>query len=166
MADGQGDGVTTKRESSSEEEPHRNSSETGSHGNSSTGASLNQQSTSYSRSQEPWNVLWYWMSVHYYQQYYYQLCSYMCYWQTVASQSMYQGTFQSQSSYSQSTLQNQGSQPGLYAGQARQNTANVENRHVPRPPMNGGVFLPGTAVPWTYPGQQAVTTGNFRVSLI
>lgn len=166
MADGQGDGVTTKRESSSEEEPHRNSSETGSHGNSSTGASLNQQSTSYSRSQEPWNVLWYWMSVHYYQQYYYQLCSYMYYWQTVASQSMYQGTFQSQSSYSQSTLQNQGSQPGLNAGQARQNTANAENRHVPRPPMNGGAFLPGTAVPWTYPGQQAVTTGKVRVSLM
>lgn len=166
MADGQGDGVTTTRESSSEEEPHRNSSETGSHGNSSTGASLNQQSTSYSRSQEPWNVLWYWMSVHYYQQYYYQLCSYMYYWQTVASQSMYQGTFQSQSSYSQSTLQNQGSQPGLNAGQARQNTANAENRHVRRPPMNGGAFLPGTAVPWTYPGQQAVTTGKVRVSLI
>ena len=85
-------------------------------------------------------------------------------WQTLASHSMYQGTVQAQTSYSQSGLQNQRSQTAYSGQQAQQNIANVNNQQ--RPLNNGGVLLPGTTVPWTFPGQQSVTTGMFRGNVI
>ena len=151
---------SSHRQPSSQGLSQNNTSETGPYGYLSTSGSFNQQNTPYSRSQEPWSILWYWMSAQYYQQYYYQLCSYMYYWQTLASHSTYQGSFHAQTSYSQSGLQNQRSQT-LHSGQqAQQNTTNVGNQQ--RPLNNGGVLLPGTAVPWTFPGQPSVTTGTFR----
>lgn len=115
-----------------------------------------QQNTALSQSQEPWTVLWYWISAQYYQQYCYQLYSYAHYWQTVASQSVYQGALQPQSSYSQSGLNYQGSEAARI-GQHPQRNANNE-------PINHGVGLQqGMAVPWLFPGQQTVTTGNLLI---
>ena len=106
-------------------------------GTASTSPSINQQNALYSGSQEPWNVLMYWMSAQYYQQYCYQFSSYMYYWQTMTSNSMYQGAFQSQSNVPQSGLHQQGQQP--------QN--------------NAGLLVPGRAAPWVFQGQRAVRTG-------
>ena len=75
--------------------------------NNGSEGTFNGRITSTSRpfsSQEPWSMLFYWMSAQYYQQYYYQLCSYMYYWQTLASHPMYQGAFQTQSVDPQTSL--------------------------------------------------------------
>lgn len=77
----------------------------------------------------------------------------MYYWQTVATQQFYQGTFQSPSGYSHSGSLSPGSQVA-YSGQ--QNTTN-DNRRLPQP-NNGVGLVPGLAVPWAFPGQQPVTT--------
>lgn len=111
--------------------------------NMSTSPSMNQQNALYSRSQEPWNVLMYWMSAQYYQQYYYQFFSYMYYWQTMAPNSMYQGAFQSQSNFPQSGLHQQESQSSLRGQQ----------------PQNNAGLAPGRAAPWVFQGQRAVRTG-------
>ena len=112
-------------------------------GNMSTIPSMNQQNALYSRSQEPWNVLMYWLSAQYYQQYYYQFSSYMYYWQAMASNSMYQGAFHSQSSFPQSGLHQQGSQSSLRGQQPQNNTG----------------LMAGRAAPWVFQGQRAVRTG-------
>lgn len=112
-------------------------------GNMSTVPSINQQNALYSGSQEPWNVLMYWMSAQYYQQYYYQFSSYMYYWQTMASNSIYQGAFQPQSNFPQSGLHQQGSQSALRGQQ----------------PQNNAGLLPGRVTPWVFQGQRAVRTG-------
>lgn len=78
--------------------------------------------------QEPWNMLLYWMSAQYYQQYYYELCSYMYYWQTLASHPVYQRAFQAQSVYPQTNLNPQGSQ-AIFGGQQPQNFQ--QNRAAP-----------------------------------
>ena len=118
-----------------------------------------QQSTALSQSQEPWTVLWYWISAQYYQQYFYQLYSYVHYWQTVASQSVYQGAPQSQSSYSQPGLNNQGSEAAHIGQHPQRNAAHANNE-----PINHGVgLLQGMAVPWLFPGQQTVTTGDLLI---
>jgi len=108
--------------------------------NMSTVPSINQQNALYSGSQEPWNVLMYWMSAQYYQQYYYQ---YMYYWQTMASNSIYQGAFQPQSNFPQSSLHQHGSQSALRGQQ----------------PQNNAGLLPGRVTPWAFHGQRAVRTG-------
>ncbi|RMX47770.1 hypothetical protein pdam_00011793 [Pocillopora damicornis] len=99
--------------------------------NNGSDGTFNGRITSTSRpfsSQEPWNMLFYWMSAQYYQQYYYQLCSYMYYWQTLASHPMYQGAFQTQSVDPQTSLNQQGAQ-AVFGGQQPQNIQ--QNRTAP-----------------------------------
>lgn len=99
--------------------------------NNGSEGTFNGRITSTSRpfsSQEPWNMLFYWMSAQYYQQYYYQLCSYMYYWQTLASHPMYQGAFQTQSVDPQTSLNQQGAQ-AVFGGQQPQNIQ--QNRTAP-----------------------------------
>ena len=144
MADTQRGESSSERESFNQGLPQNMTSEDRKSGNMSTSRSINQQNALYSRSQEPWNVLLYWMSAQYYQQYYYQLSSYMYYWQTVASNSMYQGAFQAQSNFPQSGFHQQGSQPALRGQQ----------------PQNNAGLVTGQAAPWVFQGrQQAVRTG-------
>ena len=157
MADDQTERGSPKRQPADQGLPQNTSLQTGQHGNLSSSVSFNHQNTPFYQRQEPWSVLWYWMSAQYYQQYYYQLCSYMYYWQTVASHPMYQGASQSQSGYFQSGLASRGSQAAYGGQQPRQTTANANNR---LPPNNGVGIFPGLAVPWAFPGQQSVTTGT------
>ncbi|XP_074607909.1 protein FAM8A1-like [Acropora palmata] len=110
-----------------------------------------QQNTALSQSQEPWTVLWYWLSAQYYQQYCYQLYSYAHYWQTVASQAVYQGALQPQSSYSQPGLNNQGYEAARIGQHPQRNENNEQINH-------GVGLLQGMAAPWLFPGQQTVTT--------
>lgn len=159
MADNQREGKCPKRHQVNHGVPQTSASQTSHCGNPSSSVSFQQPNTPFSGSQEPLSVLWYWMSAQYYQQYYYQLCSYMYYWQTVATQQFYQGTFQSPSGYSHSGSLSPGSQVA-YSGQ--QNTTN-DNRRLPQP-NNGVGLVPGLAVPWAFPGQQPVTTGNKQCS--
>lgn len=157
MADNQGERGSPKRQPPNQGLPQNTSSQTGHHENLSSSVSFNQQNTAFSQTQEPWSVLWYWMSAQYYQQYYYQLCSYMYYWQTIASHPMYQGASQPQSGYYQPGSASQGSQAAYGGQQLRQTAANANNQP---PPNNGVGIFPGLAVPWAFPGQQPVTTGN------
>ena len=151
MADNQREGECPPKHQVNHEVPQTSASQTTHCGIPSSSVSFHQPSTPFSRSQEPWGVLWY-------QQYYYQLCSYMYYWQAVASQQFYQRTFQSPSSYSQSGSLSSGSQAAYSGQQLWQNTTN-DNR---QPQPNNGVgLLPGIAVPWAFPGRQPVTTGNY-----
>lgn len=155
MADA-GPREASERETSNQGLPQNITSEGSQHENMSTNRSSNQQNTPFPRSQEPWNVLLYWMSAQYYQQYYYHLSSYMYYWQTLASHSMYQGAFQAQSNYPQSGLHQQGSQASFRGQQQPQNNPqNILNQ------PNGGGLLTGAgqAAPWVLQGQQAVRTG-------
>ena len=119
--------------------------------NNGSEGTFNGRITSTSRpfsSQEPWNMLFYWMSAQYYQQYYYQLCSYMYYWQTLALHPMYQGAFQTQSVDPQTSLNQQGAQ-AVFGGQQPQNIQ--QNR----------------TAPWLnfQARQLAVRTGGFRITL-
>lgn len=139
MADAQR-GESSKRDDINQDLSQNITSEDRKSGNMSTSPSMNQQNALYSRSQEPWNVLMYWMSAQYYQQYYYS--SYMYYWQMMASHFMYQGAFQSQSNFPQSGLHQQGSQSDLRRQQ----------------PQNNAGLVPGRATPWVLQGQQAVRT--------
>lgn len=144
MADAQrGRGESSKRDDINQNLSQNITSEDRKSGNMSTSPSMNQQNALYSRSQEPWNVLMYWMWAQYYQQYYYS--SYMYYWQMMASHFMYQGAFQSQSNFPQSGLHQQGSQSDLRRQQ----------------PQNNAGLVPGGATPWVLQGQQAVRTGLF-----
>mgnify|MGYP007058647230 FL=1 len=118
-----------------------------------------QQNTALSQSQEPWTVLWYWLSAQYYQQYCYQLYSYAHYWQTVASQSVYQGALQPQSSYSQPGLNNQGSEAARIGQHPQRNENNEQINH-------GVGLLQGMAAPWLFPGQQTVTTGDLDLLIV
>lgn len=137
MADAQrGRGESSKRDDINQNLSQNITSEDRKSGNMSTSPSMNQQNALYSRSQEPWNVLMYWMWAQYYQQYYYS--SYMYYWQMMASHFMYQGAFQSQSNFPQSGLHQRRQQPQNNAG-----------------------LVPGRATPWVLQGQQAVRTGLF-----
>ena len=142
MADAQR-GESSKRDDINQDLSQNITSEDRNSGNMSTSPSMNQQNALYSRSQEPWNVLMYWMSAQYYQQYYYS--SYMYYWQMMASHFMYQGAFQSQSNFPQSGLHQQRSQSDLRRQQ----------------PQNNAGLVPGRATPWVLQGQQAVRTGLF-----
>ena len=161
MADYQGDRNSPKRQPSNQGMSQKFTPETGQYGDISSNGSSNQQNTQFSHAQEPVSVLWYWMFVQYYQQYYYQLCSYMYYWQSFASNSMYQRAFQAQTSLSHSGLRSQGLQAAFTGHQAQQNIANALNNQQPPPNNAYGVgLLPGQAVPWAFPGQQAVTTGK------
>ena len=133
---------TSTKETSNLGTPQNTTSEGALNGNSSTHRSFNHQMTPFSRSQEPWNVLLFWMSAQYYQQYYYQLFSYMYYWQTLASHSMYQGSIQAQGVYPQTGVHQQGSQP-VFGGQQPQN---IQQNNRP--------------APWAFQGQQMVRTGR------
>lgn len=145
MADARRGESSSERETFNQGLPQNITSEDRKSANMSTSRSIDQQNTLNSRSQEPWNVLLYWMSAQYYQQYYYQLSSYMYYWQALASNSMYQGVFQSQSNFPQSGLHQQGSQAAL-RGHAQQ-------------PQNNAGLVTGQAAPWVFQRQQPVRTG-------
>lgn len=152
MADAGARESTSQKETSNQSLPQNVTSEEEQDRNMSSSRSFNQQNALFSRSQEPWNVLLYWMSAQYYQQYYYQLSSYMYYWQTLASNSMYQGAFQAQSTFPQSGLHHQGSQAAFRGQQPPNNQQN--------PPYVGGGLLTGQAAPWVLHGRQAVRTGK------
>lgn len=143
---------TPERETFNTSLPQNITSEDGQHRNMLSTGSFSQQNAPLSRSQEPWNVLLHWMSAQYYQQYYYYLTSYMYYWQTIASNSMYQGAFQAQSSFLQSGVQSQGTQAGLGGQQPPNNQQN--------PPQGGGLWI-AQAAPWVLQGRQPVRTGNY-----
>ena len=136
-------GESSKKEDINQDLSQNITSEDRRSGNMSTSPSMNQQNALYSRSQEPWNVLMYWMSAQYYQQYYYQLSSYMYYWQTMASNSTYQGAFQPQSNFPQSGLHQQGLHSALRGQQ----------------PQNNAGLVPDRATPWVFQGQRVVRTG-------
>lgn len=142
MADTQRD-ESSKKEDINQGLAQSVTSEDRNSGNMSTIPSMNQQNALYSRSQEPWNVLMYWLSAQYYQQYYYQFSSYMYYWQAMASNSVYQGAFQSQSNFQPSGLHQQGSHSSFRGQQPQNNTG----------------LVPGRAVPGVFQGQRVVRTG-------
>ncbi|XP_068736846.1 uncharacterized protein [Montipora capricornis] len=147
--------VQNKKQSSNTGMLQNTASLSSQYSSASSSLSFRQQGTPFSQTQQPWTVLWYWMHSQYYQHYYHQLCSYMHYWQAVASLSMYQGAFLPQSGT------NQASQTVDNGQYPHQNPAFANNRQ-----LNNGVgFLPGIRAPWIFPGQRTLTTSACEVHI-
>ena len=129
----------------------------------------NSQNMSLSASQYPWNVLTYWMASQYFnQQYYYQLCSYMYYWQTYSQQ---QGSLQAQNNAFQSntvpralsatfTLGNQNVFPPQHVRPVQHisDHEQLQQRRLNRS------FLARFVMPWVPQGQQHLATGLVHIT--